>query len=140
LPKGIEAKGAFKIVIKLYNSPAGIFVRTYVMDNDSSTKLILKHPLQDWINNGGMRDADCPLTEAGVGVRDTGLLPINHPEIFFLVTRTIEYAPMLDTFSSWRKASVILVTSRSSSGPLATFCINSPKGLGNGFFDQQEPS
>jgi hypothetical protein len=113
----MEAKGAFKIVSQLYNSPAGVFVRTYVMDDDSSTKsiILVKHLLQARIDNDDMFDADWPLTEAGVRVRDTGMLPINHPETF-LVTRTIKYA-MLDTLSSWRrwqpnKTSVILVTPR----------------------------
>jgi hypothetical protein len=52
---------------------------------------------------------------------------------------------MHDTVSSWHrwwlsKASVILVMPRGCSGPLATFCIKSLKGLGNGFFVWQGPS
>jgi hypothetical protein len=80
----MEAKGAFKIVSRLYNTPAGVFVQTYVMDDDSSTKSILKHLLQARIDSGQMLIEDWLLTEAGVRVRDTGLLPIEQPEINFL--------------------------------------------------------
>jgi hypothetical protein len=84
LPKGMEARGAFKIVRRLYNSPASVFVATYVMDDASLTKSILKYWLLAKIENGNMLDDDWPLTEAGVRMRDTGLLPINQPEINFL--------------------------------------------------------
>jgi hypothetical protein len=59
-------------------------VKTYVMDDISLTKAILKHLLQAKVDNGDMLDEEWPLTEAGVRVRDTGLLPINQPEIHFL--------------------------------------------------------
>jgi hypothetical protein len=84
LPKGMEAKGAFKIVSRLYNSPAGVFMSTYVMDDNSSMKLILKHSIQARIDAGNLLEDDWPLTGAGIRVRDTGLLPINQPEINFL--------------------------------------------------------
>jgi hypothetical protein len=64
-PQGMEAKGAFKIVVRVYNSKSGVFIHTYVMDDDSSTKSILKHSFQAMIDNGIMREEDWPLTGAG---------------------------------------------------------------------------
>jgi hypothetical protein len=83
-PKGMESKGAFKIVIRVYNSAIGAFVLTYVMDDDSSTKSILRHSYQAKIDNGDMLEEDWPKTEAGARMRDTGLLPIYMIEITFL--------------------------------------------------------
>jgi hypothetical protein len=57
------------------------------MDDDSSTKSILKHSLQARIDSGEMSIEDWPLTEAGVRVRDTGLLPIEQPVLNFLVDK-----------------------------------------------------
>jgi hypothetical protein len=79
----MEAKGAFKIVNRL-NTTNDVFIKTYVMDDDSSVKAILRHSLADKIAADKMVDADWPLTNGGVRVRDTGLLPLDQYEMEFL--------------------------------------------------------
>jgi hypothetical protein len=101
--------------------------------------------LQAWINNGDLLDADWPLTEAGVKVRDTGLLPIIHPKITFLGDKNHRVRTYAQYY--FKLAQMAAEQSQCHFGDakrlkraLATFCINSPKGLGNRFFDQPEPS
>jgi hypothetical protein len=81
--KGMEAKGAFKIVNRI-NTTTGAFILTYVMDDDSSTKAILRHGLAALVASGAMLDADWPLTEGGFRVNDTGLLPLDQHWLNFL--------------------------------------------------------
>jgi hypothetical protein len=71
--KGMEAKGSFKIVTELYTT-TNAFVCTYVMDDDSSTKAILRHSLEAKVREGRMLREDWPKTEAGEKVKDTGIL------------------------------------------------------------------
>jgi hypothetical protein len=61
--KGMEANEAFKIVNRLNTRTRGVFILTYVMDDDSSTKAILQHGLAAMVASSAMLDADWPLTQ-----------------------------------------------------------------------------
>jgi hypothetical protein len=61
--KGMEATGAIRNVISLHNQ--SVFIKTYVMDDDSSTKAILRHSWKDQIYAGTMTEDDWPRTASG---------------------------------------------------------------------------
>jgi hypothetical protein len=58
--KGMEATGAIRNVIRLHNQ--SVFIKTYVMDDDSSTKAILQHSWKDQTEAGTMTNDDWPRT------------------------------------------------------------------------------
>jgi hypothetical protein len=80
--KGMEAVGAIRSVTRLFDT-LGVYIRTYVMDDDSSTKAILRHSYKA----RGLGKADWPRTPSGYKKQDTGQLPLAHPEIQFLADK-----------------------------------------------------
>jgi hypothetical protein len=103
--KGMEATGAIRNVIRLNNQ--SVFLKTYVMDDDSSTKAILRHSWQELIDAGKMTKDDWPRTPAGRKKKDNGQLPLSHPKIEFLADknhRVRTYAKYFFDLSQKRKS------------------------------------
>ncbi len=54
------------------------------MDDDSSTKSILRHSWRDLVESGILDMLDWPRTLSGTKKKDTGQLPLLHPILDFL--------------------------------------------------------
>jgi hypothetical protein len=82
--KAMEAIGSCKIVLQLYHS-GDCVVLEYVSDDDSSTKMCLRHSYSDQLDKGLINTF--PRHYNGKKKSDTGLLPIGHPAIKWLADR-----------------------------------------------------
>jgi hypothetical protein len=83
--KGMEAEGALQNVRLLYQKKE-VFIETFVMDDDSSTKSILHH---SWklLELGILDKLDWLRTASGTRKRDNGQLPLLHPIMNFLADK-----------------------------------------------------
>jgi hypothetical protein len=87
--KAMEALGSSKIINTICER-GDCFVSEYVGGDDSSSKKVVRHSYADLLREGKLdewpryKGAD---TKKGPKKPDTGLLPISHPEITFLVDR-----------------------------------------------------
>jgi hypothetical protein len=81
--KGMEATGALRNVLHLFNS-LDVYVREYVMDDDASTKTILKHAYKTLVDAGLFDMGDWPRNKNGKKKEDRGELPVLHPTIAFI--------------------------------------------------------
>ena len=84
--KRMEAEGAIRNVLDIFNTGL-TYVGEVVADNDSSSRILLKHSHKD-----RKRKADAlgevyemPRYNDGSLKPDHGRLPLNHPEPFFLL-------------------------------------------------------
>jgi hypothetical protein len=84
--KGMEAIGAIQNVVHLHNNQS-VFLKTYVMDDDLSTKAILRHSWKDQVDARTMTDKDWPRTASGRKKNDNGQLPLLHSKIEFLADK-----------------------------------------------------
>jgi hypothetical protein len=84
--KGMEAEGALRNVRLLYNEK-NVFIETFVMDDDSSTKSILRHSWKLMVDSGILDSLDWPRTASGAKKKDSGQLPLLHPIIDFLADK-----------------------------------------------------
>jgi hypothetical protein len=80
--KGMEATEAIQNVVHLHNDQS-VFLKTYVMDNDSSRKAIRK----DKIDARNMTNEDWPRTASERKKNDNGQLPLSHPKIEFVADK-----------------------------------------------------
>ena len=81
--KGMEAEGALRNVQLLYEEK-DIIIEQFVMDDDSSTKSILRHSWQMMVDIGILDQLDWPRTKSGAKKKDNGMLPLLHPIIDWL--------------------------------------------------------
>jgi hypothetical protein len=81
--KGMEAEGALRNVRLLYEAH-DVFIETFVMDDDSSTKSILRHSWSELIHRGVLDKLDWPKTPSNRKKDDHGRLPFLHPILDFL--------------------------------------------------------
>jgi hypothetical protein len=70
--------------LHLFNS-LGVNVREYVMNDDASTKTILKHAYKSLMDGAGLFDmVDWPRNKKGNKKEDRGELPVLNPIIAFI--------------------------------------------------------
>jgi hypothetical protein len=81
--KGMEALGALRNVMGLFGTN-NVYVREYVMDDDASTKTILKHSYKTLIDAGLFDMSDWPRYKDGKKKEDRGELTALHPSIAFI--------------------------------------------------------
>jgi hypothetical protein len=84
--KGMEAEGALRNVRLLYEQKE-VFIETFVMDDDSSTKSILRHSWKVLVDSGILDKLDWPKTASGAKKKDNGQLPLLHPPINWLADK-----------------------------------------------------
>jgi hypothetical protein len=84
--KGMEAEGALRNVRLLYEEK-DVFIVTFVMDDDSSTKSILRHSWKLMVDTGILDMLDWPRTLSGTKKTDNGQLPLLHPIVDFLADK-----------------------------------------------------
>jgi hypothetical protein len=84
--KGMEAEGAARIARRLFENYE-VFIEEYVSDDDSSCRKILTHSFWDLIFAGRLTEALWPRSKSGRKKPNTGLLPVEHPNIVFLADK-----------------------------------------------------
>jgi hypothetical protein len=84
--KGMEAEGAARTARRMFETYE-VFIEEYVSDDDSSCRKILTHSFWDLIFEGWLTEALWPRTKSGRKKPNSGLLPVDHPQIVFLVDK-----------------------------------------------------
>jgi hypothetical protein len=84
--KGMEPEGALRNVKLLYEEK-DVVIQTFVMDDDSSTKSILRHSWKLLVESGLLDMLDWPRTKSGYKKKDNGQLPLLHPPIDWLADK-----------------------------------------------------
>jgi hypothetical protein len=86
LAKAMEAIGWANITHNLFRKYKA-FVYEYVGDDDSSTKKVLRHSWADKVIAGIIDECEVPRNKIGSKKPDSGVLPIEHPSIFWLADK-----------------------------------------------------
>jgi hypothetical protein len=81
--KGMEAYGSFRCVQECWYHKNG-YVETYVMDDDSSCRAILRHGIQALFECGRISEEEAKRTKKE---NDKGILPLSHPPITVLADK-----------------------------------------------------